>query len=196
MGNNIYTIGHSTHSTDEFLNLLETHKINAIVDVRSSPYSKFNPQFNRETIEDQLKKNGIQYVYLGKELGPRSDNPHCYKNGKAVYNLIAATDFFKEGLNRLQKGIEKYKIALMCAEKDPITCHRMILICRKIRDKDMQIYHILENGELESNIEAEKRLMNALKIPELTLFDDPETLINQAYDIQSEKIAFSLKSSD
>ncbi|MBF0468549.1 MAG: DUF488 domain-containing protein, partial [Desulfamplus sp.] len=155
-----------------------------------------NPQFNRETIEAQLKKNGIQYVYLGKELGPRSDDPQCYKNGKAAYNLIADTVFFREGLNRLKKGIEKYRIALMCSEKDPITCHRMILICRKVRDNDIQIHHILDNGELESNKEAEKRLMSVLKIPELTLFDDPETLINQAYDIQSEKIAFSLKSND
>ena len=180
MGKSIYTIGHSNHTTDKFINLLEMHGINAIVDVRSSPYSKFNSQFNREIIKSQLKKYGIQYIYIGKELGPRSDDPHCYRNGKAMYRLIAATDLFKKGLSRLKNGMENHKIALMCAEKNPITCHRMILVCRQIRNKDINIYHILENGELESNKDAEKRLMKTLKIPEITLFDDPETLINQA----------------
>ncbi|MDM8536798.1 DUF488 domain-containing protein [Desulfobacterales bacterium HSG17] len=196
MEKNIYTIGHSNHSIDEFLNLLEEHEINAIVDVRSSPYSKFNPQFNRETLKDELKKHDILYVYLGKELGPRSDDSSCYKNGKAVYNLISDTDLFREGLGRLNKGIVKYKIALMCSEKDPITCHRMILICRIFREDDIKIEHILENGELETNQQAEKRLMKALKIPELSLFDSPDELINQAYDKQSEKIAYEKKNNE
>jgi uncharacterized protein (DUF488 family) len=192
MGYKIYTIGHSTHSTDEFISLLNVHKITAIGDVRSSPYSKFNPQFNREIIKEELKKYNIEYVYLGKELGPRSDDPKCYKNGKAIYKLIADSDLFKKGLQRLKGGIGKYKIALMCAEKDPITCHRMILICRQIKTEDIKIYHILENGEIETNDDAQKRLMKAMKIPEATLFDKPEALISQAYDIQSEKIAFVL----
>ena len=92
----IYTIGHSNHEMDEFIQLLIKHSITAICDVRSTPYSKYTSQFNYEFIKHDLKKAGIQYVYLGKELGPRSDEPSCYINGKVQYGLLAKTNMFKE----------------------------------------------------------------------------------------------------
>jgi uncharacterized protein (DUF488 family) len=186
----IYTIGHSTHTTEEFIRLLNLHAITAVGDVRSSPYSRFNPQFNRETLQKELKACKIAYVYLGDCLGPRSDDPACYINGKAEYNLIAETDQFAQGISRLKKGMIDHTIALMCSEKDPVSCHRMILVCRHLKGNDLQILHILQDGSLETNEAAEKRLMKLLKIPELELFADPDELIAQAYDAQGEKIAY------
>lgn len=185
----LYTIGHSTHPTEIFIKMLKMHSITAICDVRSSPYSKFNPQYNRETIQKELKKYNIAYVFLGKELGPRRDDERCYVNGKVQYDLIAKTDLFLQGISRLKQGIKSYRIALMCAEKDPITCHRTILICRQFRAKDISIYHIMEDGSLENHRDSERRMMKMLKIPELQLFEGPEELIQRAYNIQGEKIA-------
>lgn len=185
----IYTIGHSIHTTDEFIHLLKVHAITAVGDVRSSPYSSFNPQFNRENLQKDLKGSRIAYVYLGDCLGPRIDDPGCYKNGKAEYDLIAKTDLFQQGITRLIKGMAEHTIALMCSEKDPVSCHRMILVCRHLKDHDLQVLHILEDGGLETNEASEKRLMKLLKIPEADLFAGPDELIEQAYDVQGEKIA-------
>jgi len=191
----LYTIGHSTHSFDYFLRLLKMHEIEVVADVRSTPYSRYNPQFNREMLKEELKKNGIAYVFLGRELGPQSEKPSCYVNGKVQYSLVAQTELFKEGLGRLHKGMQSYRIALMCAEKDPVTCHRMILICKALRLEQIEIKHILEDGSLESLMESEKRLIELLKMPQLHLFETVEDLIERAYDTQGEKIAFVRKES-
>jgi hypothetical protein len=191
----IYTIGHSNHSIENLLKLLDKHHITALCDVRSHPYSKYNPQFNKEALASALKDNGIAYVFLGKELGARSNDSSCYDSeGKAQYARLAKTEIFKGGVNRLNKGIASYRLTLMCAEKDPITCHRTILICRHLRADDMKIKHILEDGSLEAQQEAEQRLMKLLKLSEQDLFATHEQLIERAYDIQGEKIAYEEKS--
>jgi uncharacterized protein (DUF488 family) len=169
---------------------LKRHDVTAVADVRSNPYSRFNPQFNRETLKKELIGHRIAYVYLGNCLGPRSDDPSCYFNGKAAYRLIAETELFRQGIDRLKKGMAQHTIALMCSEKDPVSCHRMILVCRHLNDNPLEIHHILEDGSLETNESAEKRLMKLLKIPEPDLFVGTEELIDQAYDIQGEKIAY------
>lgn len=190
--NKLYTIGHSTHTVEKFLNLLSKHAINAICDVRSSPYSSYNPQFNRESLIKDLKEQKIAYVYLGKELGPRSDDPACYIDNKVQYDRIAKTSMFLEGLSRVTDGMKKYSIALMCAEKDPIMCHRTILVCRHLRANDLEILHILEDGSLENNKDAEKHLMKLLKM-ERDLFITTEEQIERAYDQQSQKIAHTIQ---
>ena len=188
--NELYTIGHSNHPLDRFIELLKMHEITAVGDVRSSPYSRFNPQYNRESLHKVLKENSIAYVFLGQELGPRSEDPSCYVDGKVQYGLLAGTEAFTRGIERLKAGMEKYRIALMCAEKDPITCHRMILVCRAIRSEGFPIGHILENGAVEALREAELRLLRSLKMPQLGLFDTVENLIQRAYDTLGHKIAY------
>lgn len=188
--NKLYTIGHSNHSIEQFIELLRMHGITAVGDVRSSPYSRFNPQFNRENLQKALREAGIAYVFLGKELGPRSEDPSCYLEGKVQYDRLAGTDAFKRGIERLDIGMKTYRIALMCAEKDPITCHRMILVCRALRSEPVEIGHILEDGTIESLGESELRLLRALKMPQLRLFDRVEDLIQRAYDTQGSKIAY------
>lgn len=189
----LYTIGHSTHTIEKFIELLFMHDINTVCDVRSDPYSRFNPQFNREALQPELKRHGIAYVFLGKELGPRSDEPGCYVNSKIRYDRLLETDLFQEGLRRVRQGMKSYRICLMCAEKDPLTCHRTILVCRHLRGDGIRIRHILEDGSIEENDETVKRLMRLLKLPERDLFTSPEEMIELAYDIQGDKIAFVQK---
>ena len=185
----LYTIGHSIHSIEGFIELVGMHSITAVCDVRSNPYSRYNPQFNREPFREKLKEHHISYVFLGNELGPRSDDPGCYEDSRVQYYKLAKKDLFQQGLNRLKEGMKSFRIAMMCAEKDPITCHRMILICQHLRSNEIEIKHILEDGSLEDNQDSERRLMQVLKIPELQLFESPEELIKRAYKIQGKKIA-------
>ena len=191
MGKELYTVGHSNHTLETFLGLLRGHEIQAICDVRSAPYSAYTPHFNREPLREALKRAGIQYGYRGKELGGRADDPSCYAEGQVQYDRLADTTLFRHGLARLQRGMETRRIALMCSEKVPLMCHRTILVCRHLRSADLTIKHILETGDIELNTESEARLMRLLRI-QPDLFTSPEELIEQAYDRQSKKIAYTV----
>ncbi len=203
MKKSLFTIGHSNLSFDVFLALLQKYEITALADVRSHPYSRYLPHFNKSPLQEALEKTGIRYVFLGRELGARPTDLSCYAGGKALHDRIAATPLFQTGIQRVLKGLESYRIALMCAEKDPLTCHRTILVCRKLRDYDIIIDHILSNGELESQESVENRLLvlhgfqTASGQPQqLSLFDLMEETpsrkdcLLQAYQLQSDRIAF------
>lgn len=187
----IFTIGHSTHSQEKFLELLRQHRIEVVVDVRSSPYSARMPQFSREALEVFLKQQGIKYLFLGKELGARRTETECYVNGTATYDRIARLAAFQGGVQRVLKGAGDYRVSLMCAEKDPLTCHRTILVCRDLAGKGATVKHILDDGRVESHTEAEARLMKEEKVPEIDLFESPVDLLNRAYKRRGEKIAFT-----
>jgi len=189
----LFTIGHSVHTVARFVELLKKHSVNTLCDVRSSPYSRFTPQFNRESLKEEASRHRILYLYLGAELGPRSSDQACYENGKVQYHRLAEKEIFQQGLVRLRKGMANYRIALMCAEKDPIMCHRMLLICRNLRGNDILIRHILQDGSLEDNRDTEQRIMKSLKIDPADLFSTEEAQIQRAYDIQAEKIAYTLE---
>ncbi len=157
----LFTIGHSNLSIEAFVLLLQQHGITAVADVRSHPFSRYLPHFNKSEIKASLSSVGIQYVFLGKELGARPEDLSCYdSSGKALYDRIAATTLFSQGIQRLLKGAANYKISLMCAEKDPITCHRTILVCHQVREFNLQINHILSDGKLESHQHLEERLLS------------------------------------
>lgn len=192
----LYTIGHSNHELPAFLALLKQHGITAVADVRSQPYSEYSSHFNREPLESALKGEGIRYVFLGEELGARRSEPECYVNGKARYDLVARLPAFRRGLDRLRSGTAAHRIAVMCTEKDPITCHRTILICRQLRSEPFALRHILEDGRLETQEEAEARLMALLGIYPKQLFDTRAELVEHAYDLQGEKIAFTVGSDE
>lgn len=189
MKSEIFTIGHSIHSIDVFVELLLQHRITAICDVRSIPYSQYNPQFNRENLKQALTNVNIVYVFMGKELGARSENAQCYRHGQVQFDRLAREPLFIKGINRLREGMKTYRIALLCAEKDPITCHRTILVCRNLRAIDIEIQHILEDGTLEHHHDAEQRLMRLHKI-EPDMFHNEAQCIEEAYDKQAEKIAY------
>ena len=186
----IYTIGYSSFEVDSFVETLKKYKIDAIVDVRSSPYSQYKPEFNRESLRDSLKKNNIAYVFLGEECGARIKDHSCYINGKVDYALVAKTNLFKKGMQRLLNGAQKYTLALMCAEKDPITCHRTILICRNLQNEGVDIRHILENGDIELHKDSEQRLLKIFKLNQPELFRSEQQRLDDAYTRQGEKIAY------
>ena len=140
-----------------------------------------------------LKQNNNKYVFLGDQLGARPSDEDCYIEGKAVYEKIANTVAFQQGLERVVIGAEKYRIALMCAEKDPITCHRAILICQYLRYFDLDIHHILSNGDLESHVQLEERLLESLDLlpkpqVQLSIFDDVNNMINGVVNISRQDL--------
>jgi uncharacterized protein (DUF488 family) len=190
MPDSIFTIGHSNHSIEKLVNLLSKHGIEAIADVRSHPYSRFNPQFNREELSVSARTAGISYVFLGHELGARSEDRTCYLDGKVQYDRLARTSLFQEGLGRVAEGMKKYRIALLCAEKDPLMCHRTILICRHLVMRGVDAQHILEGGQLESHDEALERLLGEVGLQEGDLFRSRADLIDEAYHLRGEQIAY------
>lgn len=193
MSNSVYSIGHSNHDIQPFIHLLRLHSIDAVADVRSSPYSRMSPHFNREPLCAFLRQADIQYVFMGDCLGGRPDDPNCFKDGQAQYDRVAQLPTFIKGLERLQQGIEDYRIALMCSEKDPITCHRMLLVSRQLSLRKVDVQHILADGEIESQQKAEFRMMAATGVPQNDLFEPFLELLNRAYLLQSQKCAFAFR---
>lgn len=140
----IYSIGHGNKKLEDFLNELNSFKINYLVDVRTSPYSKYNPQYNREMLKVDLVKVKITYVYLGDTLGGLPSDRSCYVDDKVDYNLIKEKDFFKEGLARLIVANEKnLNVAIMCSETKPEECHRSKLIGQELLKKGILLHHIV-----------------------------------------------------
>jgi uncharacterized protein (DUF488 family) len=197
MDRTLYTIGHSNGTCEHFADLLAHHGIDVIADVRSSPYSAYNPQFNREPLQEFLRTRGVEYVFLGDELGARRSEPECYDDsGRVHYDRIAGTPAFSRGIDRLAELAAGHRVALMCAEKDPLTCHRTILICRFVKDVFPDVGHILHDGSLETQVEAESRLLKLARLPERDLFHSREELVEQAYEKQEGRIAFTVEEVD
>jgi len=176
----LLTIGHSNHPIDRFIDLLTRHGVTALADVRSMPRSRFNPQFNRDRLEAALKAHGIAYVFLGDALGGKRDDP-----AERDYARMAAAPSFRAGLARVREGAARHRVALMCAEKEPLDCHRFVLISRHLR-RDLAIAHILADGTLEPQDATEDRLLAATGLaPETTgnlLGDTREATLDLAYE--------------
>lgn len=180
---NVWTIGHSTHSYDTFLDILRRHRIQAVADVRSRPYSGYNPHFNQERIRAELEVNGIAYVHLGRELGAYREDEMFHLDTDDTFSAIADSPLFKDGLKRLADGARKYRLAMMCGEKDPLTCHRTHLIERALRDSEphFRVDHIEFGGRLETRHQFESRLMKDNDVDQDNLFMTRAELVNEAY---------------
>ena len=212
MSKQLFTVGHSNLSITDFISLITQYNIEAIADIRSYPYSRYLPHFNRNLLKFELLKAGIKYVFIGDELGARPKDLSCYINGTAVYNRIAISNSFKSGIERIIMGIDKYNISLMCSEKEPINCHRTILIGRYLQKLNLKTNHIIDDKTIESQSELEDRLLNMhgfdvahnrLKVPEVLQLDlfgleqprqrnnvSKAEFIERAYSIQEQKIAY------
>jgi len=185
----IFTIGHSTLSLDAFLSALRANGVSAVADVRSAPYSRFNPAFNRDSLKRELKAHAMHYVFLGKELGGRPADPACYENGRASYSRMAQTDMFKAGLYRVIQGSMSHRIALMCSEGEPLNCHRTLLIARALAERGLAIAHIERNGQSASQADIEARLIRVVGLSENLLRSRDEVLA-EAYDLQAKRVAY------
>jgi uncharacterized protein (DUF488 family) len=187
----IYTIGHSKHPIERFVALLQQHGVDALADVRSTPYSRFNPQFNRGKLQASLATAGIRYVFLGEELGARSKDASCYdEEGRVSYAKLAQTAPFRAGIERLLTGMQQHRIAIMCAEREPLDCHRTILVSRELERAGVPVTHILQDGSLEPHRQTMTRLASDLKLASTDLFRTPDELIEDAYERQGSRIAY------
>jgi len=192
-GRIMYSVGHSNHEADKFVKILQGFSIDVVVDVRSTPYSKYCPQFNKDTIQQVLKSSGIKYLFLGKELGARPNDQTCYVDTKKVsFNELRSSECFQQGISRLLDGIEKHNIAIMCSEKEPINCHRAILISRVLTDKGISVKHILSETESLDQKDLEVKLLKKFEI-EKTLFgtsSSRQSDIDEAYKKQENLICY------
>jgi len=195
----LFTIGYSGTPIDRFVSLLVSHKIEVLCDVRSVPYSRVRPEFSRRELKQSVNQAGIKYHFFGDALGARPKERSVYVGGQAVHNLIAQTSFFQAGLDRLKKGASDHNLVLLCSEKDPIECHRAILVCRHLPEIKSAISHIHINGRVETQEQFEDRLVkihNRQSVPLLGERRPWESLLQEAYDKQSCAIAFSEASVD
>jgi hypothetical protein len=171
----VYTIGHSSHTVEEFVALLLRHDIEVLVDVRSAPYSKFAPQFDRELLPLKLTEAGIRYLYLGGQIGGRPKNASHYDaTGRVVYGRMATEPEFLSGIERLETGMSRYRVALMCGEENPTNCHRRLLISRVLLERGHQVEHIRGDGRLESDAELTQESGKPLVNPQPGLFAEIE----------------------
>ncbi len=201
MGGNaktILTVGHSNHDLEFFIELLREHRVAALADVRSTPYSRFNPQFNRDRLAERLRASGIKYVYLGSELGGRADDRSSYdENGHISYDHLANTAHFRDGIDRLLRGAGKYRVALMCAEREPLDCHRTLLVGHELDRRGVDVAHILPDGPLEAHARAMDRLLEKWGLDDNDLFNPDEPRgkrIRKAIEQQAGEVGHSIDS--
>ena len=202
----VMTIGHSNHEMDFFLDLLQDHRVSIIADVRSVPYSRYCPHFNKNSLEAVLKKSGIGYMFLGREFGARVDDPSCFLDGRIQYALLAKRPEFLMGIKTVKDQIRHNRIALMCAEEDPVVCHRSILVARRLEREGVRVEHIRRDGQVETHDSLNTRLLESTGLHrgegsqlELGLFGKPiqdkDHLLTEAYNLQEDKIAYKVSDS-
>jgi uncharacterized protein (DUF488 family) len=191
----VLTIGHSTHAWERFALLLRGAGATAVADVRTSPYSRRCPQFNRDGLRENLGQDGVLYVFLGNELGGRPKEPNLYTNGVADYEKMAKTAAFARGLGRVVEGAKSYRIALLCSERDPLDCHRCLLVGRALAENGVRINHILDRGEIMTQAEIEDRLLQFYDRGAHDLFLPHADRLAAAYRARAQKVAFAQRPS-
>ena len=159
MPHTLLTIGHSNHPADVFVRLLGEHAVTVLVDVRSAPYSRFHPQFNRAALAGTLAAAGIEYVYLGGALGGRPKDPGLYDDGRVCYERVARTAAFRGAVEQVAERAGRDRLALMCAERDPLACHRALLVAPALEERGGTVAHILADGALETHGDTMDRLL-------------------------------------
>ena len=198
----LYTIGHSRYEFEYFANLLKKFEINYLLDVRSTPYSKYAETFNREQLENSLASEGITYFFMGKFFGARPDNTDLYsKEGYLDFEKTSRSDLFITGMENVKLGLKKtLDRVLMCTEKDPIDCHRAIMVARAFSLEGIDVQHILPDGKLQTQQELDRRLLDRYfpDRTQLSLFDynDPvndEEIIKSAYRKRNKEIGYHLE---
>lgn len=192
----ILTVGYSTHEWPDFLALLRGVGVTAIADVRSHPTARL-PSYRQENLAPALRAEGIAYVFLGDELGARRVEPECYVEDRADYGRIERLPKFREGVARLERGAAEHTIALMCAEKEPLDCHRGVLISRVLTEEGWQVGHVLADGSIEPHATTEDRLVEIVGVdPLLDGLAGRDKLVERAYSERGLQIAYQRPSDE
>ena len=199
----IYTIGHSNYTMERLIDMLEYYNINCVVDIRGTPYSKYNIQFDKETIRYTLTNAGFVYIYMGKELAAKRIRNNYYNNeGYSNFEEVIKEEEFKRGVERLKNGCEKgYKIILLGAMQDPIRCHRSILVGRELVKNDFDVKHILDDYSIVTQDDIEEMLLNKyfsnrnqITIEDLTGNSlNNEEMINEGYKLANREIGYRIE---
>lgn len=190
----LLTIGHSNLAADQFLAQLKAHGVTAVADVRSVPFSRRFPWFSNRTLAERLQSKGIAYVMVGDALGGRPANPALYRDGIADYEAMAATADFRAGVDRVVAAMAQHRLCLMCSEREPLDCHRCLLVSRVMAQRGFAIGHILGDGPVEPHSATEERLLAGLR-PGAgggDLFGDRESRLAEAYRRRARRIAARL----
>lgn len=194
----IYTIGHSTHQIERFVELLRNYCVNCVIDVRSVAASSFNPQFNKDPLSKYLKESNITYMHFAKEFGARRKETELLDDeGKVDFEKVRREENFISGINRLKLGIKKgYTIALMCSEAEPFDCHRFSLISVFLERESFVVKHILKDNNIVTNAQLEQRLLKHYenKYPDNPVFKHEISFylkLSRAYRLRNKEIAYS-----
>ena len=191
----VLTVGHSNHPLETFVLLLQQHDVTTLADVRSMPYSRFNPQFNRKSLGAALQAQGIAYRFMGHALGGRPEDRSCYEDGRVRYDRLARTSLYREGIDQVVETAGVERLALMCAEKEPLDCHRTLLVGRSLAARGVAVTHILADGTLEPHDDTMDRLLDSVKLPRGDLLHSKEELIEQALALKEGRIAYTSRTS-
>ena len=188
----IFTIGHSDHSLEDFLALLSDNAVNMVVDTRSAPRSRWVPHFNPDNLEPALERTGIEYAYMGRELGGRPNDRSAYDaDGRVSYERAAMADDFTDAIASLIRQADERRMVLLCMERDPLECHRALLVARALAEQGVEIQHILPDGSVESHEALMDRLLESLKMaPQPDLFRTHEDVIADAIRQQANRVAY------
>ena len=188
----LYSIGCSSRPICDFINILKEYHIKVVADVRSIPYSRFTHQYNAEFLKKELLKNKIRYGSFSKEFGARRDEDFVYLNNTVDFNKVMALQVFKDGITRIRHGLEQgYSIALMCTEYDPLDCHRFSLVSRGIKKiLGISTSHIYDLNKTKSTEELENEILKKFNL-QFDLFENRDMLLERAYKILENKIAYS-----
>ena len=157
----IYTIGYGSRDVEAFLTVLQANQIQYLIDIRSSPYSGYKPEFSKSSLQNFLEANGVRYIFMGDALGGQPENDSCFTNGKVDYEKVAQQTFYREGIERLHKANRMgQRVALMCSEGKPENCHRSKLIGWTLTLEGLEVLHIDEVDEIITQKQVLLRLTN------------------------------------
>jgi len=186
----LLTIGHSNLAADRFMALLKNAGVSAVADVRSVPFSRWCPWFSAKQLAQRLAEEGMTYIQLGDALGGRPRDPKLYRDGVADYEAMATREEFAAGLGRVVDASERQRVCLLCAEREPLDCHRWLLVGRALVERGLAVGHIRADGTIETHAATEERL---LAIGGADLFRDRAQNLAHAYRRRARAIAARLK---
>lgn len=191
----LFTVGHSNLEISQFVKLLRDWSVGLLIDVRSQPRSGRFPQFSQPGFQKMIENEGIGYLFLGEELGGRPDDPAAYRSDGVVdYRARRNSYAFRAGCERVLSELDRTPCALVCAEEDPLECHRFLMICPKLIGMGIRPRHIRKSSRIESQEDAENRLLGAHGfggVAASTLFPEARTdALEEAYELQAGKFAY------